>query len=318
MGGLPLPEASRLIDICLDAGVNLFDTADIYAEGEAEEFLGRILRGRRNRALIATKAFGRTGPGPDEVGNSRLHLIRACEASLRRLGTDWIDLYQLHGFDALIPLEETVRALDDLVRAGKVRYVGCSNFAAWQLMKALAIADRTAAHRFASQQIYYSLAGRDAEQDLIPLSLDQNVGVLVWGPLASGLLSGKFRRGDAFAEDTRMAVPGTQSLFELEKAFDIVDVARQIAAARGVSVAQVALNWLLAKPGVTSVILGARTEQQLLDNLGAARWRLSRAEVAALNDVSAVRLPYPFWHQRSIYQCERNPIPPSVRDDWLE
>jgi aryl-alcohol dehydrogenase-like predicted oxidoreductase len=293
----------------------MFDTADIYSGGAAEEVLGRALGGRRNRVLIASKAFGRTGPGEHDAGLSRRHLIAACEASLRRLGTEWIDLYQVHGFDALTPLEETLTALDELVRAGKVRQIGCSNFAGWQLMKALAVSAHLDCSSFVTQQIYYSAAGRDAELDLMPLARDQNLGVLVWGPLAGGLLSGKFRRGDPL-DQGRMAVPGTRDLFDPTTAFGVLDVAREIAEARGVSVAQVSINWLLAKPGVTSVILGARTEDQLLDNLGAASFRLGADEVARLDAASPGRVPYPHWHQRSVYGAERNPEPASIRADW--
>ncbi len=315
LGGLGVAEATRLVDLCLDAGVSMFDTADIYSGGEAEEVLGRALGGRRNRVLIASKAFGRTGPGEHDAGLSRRHLIAACEASLRRLGTEWIDLYQVHGFDALTPLEETLTALDELVRAGKVRQIGCSNFAGWQLMKALAVSAHLDCSSFVTQQIYYSAAGRDAELDLMPLARDQNLGVLVWGPLAGGLLSGKFRRGDPL-DQGRMAVPGTRDLFDPTTAFGVLDVAREIAEARGVSVAQVSINWLLAKPGVTSVILGARTEDQLLDNLGAASFRLGADEVARLDAAGPGRVPYPHWHQRSVYGAERNPEPASIRADW--
>ena len=315
LGGLDVSEATRLVDMCLDAGVTLFDTADIYSDGEAESILGRALAGRRNRVLIASKAFGRTGPGEHDAGLSRRHLIAACEATLRRLGTDRVDLYQVHGFDALVPLEETMGALDELVRSGKVRQVGCSNFAGWQLMKALSISQQLDCVPFVAQQIYYSAAGRDAELDLLPLALDQGLGVLVWGPLAGGLLSGKFRRGDPL-DRGRMAVPGTRDLFDPATAFDVVETAGEIAAERGVSVAQVSINWLMAKPAVTSVILGARTEQQLQDNLGAAQFRLTPAEVERLDAAGPGRLPYPHWHARSVYGAERNPAAASIRADW--
>ena len=315
LGGLDAREATGLVDRCLDAGVNLFDTADIYSDGDAERVLGRALAGRRNRALIASKAYGRTGPGEHDIGLSRRHLVAACEASLRRLGTDWLDLYQVHGFDALTPLEETLAALDELVRSGKVRHVGCSNFAGWQLMKALGVSQQIDCVAFVAQQIYYSVAGRDAELELLPLARDQGLGVLVWGPLAGGLLSGKFQRGDPL-DRGRMAVPGTRDLFDPATAFDVIDVATAIAAERGVSVAQVSINWLLARPGITSVILGARTAEQLEDNLGAARFRLTAQEVGRLDAAGRGRLPYPHWHQRSIYGSERNPEPPSIRDDW--
>jgi aryl-alcohol dehydrogenase-like predicted oxidoreductase len=316
VGGVGQREAASLIARCCDAGVNLFDTADIYSEGEAERMLGAALGSNRNRVMIATKASGRTGPGADSVGSSRRHLIEACEASLERLQTDRIDLYQLHGFDALVPLEETVRALDDLVQSGKVRHIGCSNFTGWQVMKGLCIAEKANCAKFVSQQIYYSLVGRDAEHELIPMSLDQQLGVLVWGPLASGFLAGKHERGKAYSSGTRLGagVPGSTQLFDSTKAFDVLDAARDIAVARKASVSQVALNWLLSKPGVTTVILGARSVEQLRDNLEAISWHLSVDEIERLDKVGAPRLPYPVWHQRSVYQIERNPVPPARRN----
>jgi aryl-alcohol dehydrogenase-like predicted oxidoreductase len=316
VGGVGQEEAASLIAMCCDAGVNLFDTADIYSEGEAERILGQALRDNRNRVMIATKASGRTGPGADDVGSSRRHLTAACEASLKRLQTDRIDLYHLHGFDALIPLEETVRALDDLVKSGKVRYVGCSNFTGWQVMKGLCIAEKSNCARFVSQQIYYSLVGRDAEHELIPMSLDQHLGVMVWGPLASGFLSGKNRRDNPYSSGTRLGagVPGSTELFDSKTAFDVLDAARDIALAHKASVSQVAINWLLSKPGVTTVTLGARSVEQLRDNLQAVSWRLSVDEIERLDTVGAPRLPYPVWHQRSVYQIERNPLRPSRKN----
>src|SRR5579862_32116 len=311
LGGLDQREAARLVDICRDNGVGLFDTADIYSDGVAEEMLGRALGSSRKDVLIATKAFGRTGPEPGAVGLSRRRLIEACEASLRRLGTDWIDLYQLHEFDALVPLEETLEALDRLVNAGKVRHVGCSNFCGWQFMKALSLSERMGIKRFTSHQIYYSLLGRDAEHDLLPAARDQDVGVLIWGPLASGFLSGKFLDEGKTTEGTRLSVLGPSDLYDPATAPAIVGAVREIAESRRVSLAQVAINWLLRKPGITSVILGARNEQQLRDNLAAGQWVLSGAEVARLDEVSRTRMPYPLWHQRSIYAAERNPAPPT-------
>ena len=299
-------EADRLVGICLDAGITLFDTADAYSNGRSEEMLGRALAGNRAKAIIATKAWGRTGPGANDIGASREHIVQACEASLKRLGTDYIDLYQIHGFDPLTPLEETLRALDDLVRAGKVRYIGASNYGGWQMMKALAIADQRGFERYRSHQIYYSLAGRDAEHELAPLSLDQGVGILVWGPLAFGMLSGKFRRGSpdpAGARGTLTGAPGGTARARID---DITDALAEIAEARGVTMAQVAFNWLLAKPAVSSIIIGARNEAQLKDNLAAASWSLSAEEVTRLDAVSATPLPYPLDVQKGVFK-ERNP-----------
>jgi aryl-alcohol dehydrogenase-like predicted oxidoreductase len=307
IGTTQVDEARHLIDICLDAGVNIFDTADVYSNGLSEEILGKALGKRRSDVIIATKAYGRMGKGANDTGLSRYHLIRACEDSLRRLGTDYIDLYQVHGFDALTPLEETLRALDDLVRSGKVRYIGCSNYSAWHLMKALSVSERLNLERYVSQQVYYSLVARELEFELIPLSLDQGVGILVWSPLAFGFLSGKYRRGQSEPEGTRRAKIGDiGTVSDLEKGYDIVEVLHEVANNRGVSVAQVALNWLLRQSGITSVIVGARNEQQLRDNLGAAQWELTPEEVNRLNEVSAIAPIYPYWHQRK-FGAERIP-----------
>ena len=300
-------EARRLIDLCLDAGVNLFDTADAYSNGRSEEILAHALGPKRKQVVIATKAWGRMGKGPNDLGASRLHLVQACEASLRRLSTDTIDLYQLHGFDALTPLDETLRALDDLVSAGKVRYIGCSNYAGWQLMKALAISDAAGYERYISHQLYYSLIGRDAENELLPLGLDQGVGALVWSPLAFGLLSGKFRRGQpdpAGARGTLAGAPGGG--IARDRLDAATDALAAIADSRGVTMAQVALNYLLRKPGVTTLIVGARDEAQLTDNLGAAAWTLSDDELKSLDDASATNPPYPQWVQKGVFS-ERNP-----------
>ncbi|MBD2100985.1 aldo/keto reductase [Leptolyngbya sp. FACHB-261] len=310
MGATQVDEARRLIDLCIDAGVNLFDTADIYSQGKSEEVLGQAIGKRRHDVLIATKAFARMGDGANDVGLSRYHLIRACEDSLRRLGTDYIDLYQVHGFDALTPLEETLRALDDLVRSGKVRYIGCSNYSGWHLMKALGVSECKGLEPYVSQQIYYSLVARESEYELIPLSLDQGVGILVWSPLAFGFLTGKYRRGQSEPEDTRRAKLGDVGTLDLEKGYDIVDVLDEIARDRNVTIPQVALNWLLHQPGISSVIIGARNEQQLKDNLGAASWKLTPDEVKRLNEVSEVPAIYPYWHQQK-YGTERIP---SIRE----
>jgi aryl-alcohol dehydrogenase-like predicted oxidoreductase len=300
-------EAERLVGLCLDAGINLFDTADAYSAGRSEEILAHALGTKRHDVVIATKAWGRMGPGPNDLGASRLHLVQACEASLRRLNTDYIDLYQLHGFDGMTPLEETLAALDDLVHAGKVRYVGCSNYAGWQLMKALAISDRGNLARYISHQIYYSLAGRDAEHDLLPLGVDQGVGTLVWSPLAFGLLSGKFRRGRHDPEGARGTLAGAPGrTIDRAKLDDITDALADIAEARGATMAQAALNYLLRKKGVTTLIIGARNEAQLVDNLAAASWSLSDEELKRLDDASANPLPYPQWVQQGVFS-ERNP-----------
>jgi aryl-alcohol dehydrogenase-like predicted oxidoreductase len=300
VGSTDTAGAARQIDMCLDAGMNLIDTADVYSDGLSEEIIGEVLdgAGRRDRVLLATKARMPMGDGPNDAGLSRHHLIRACEASLRRLRADHIDLYQVHEWDGQTPLEETLDALDTLVRTGKVRYVGCSNYAAWQLMKALWIADRRRLQRFVSQQIHYTLQAREAEYELVPAGLDQGVGILVWSPLAGGLLSGKYRRGAQGPEGARQLTQWNEPpVPDPEKLYDVVDVLVEIAEGRGVSAAQVALAWLLGRPGVCSVIVGARTDEQLADNLGAASLELPAEERARLDEVSAPPLLFPHWHQ---------------------
>jgi aryl-alcohol dehydrogenase-like predicted oxidoreductase len=307
MGGTHGDEARRLIDICLEAGVNLFDTADVYSAGRSEEVLGETLAGRRDKVLIATKAFGRTGEGAHDTGLSRRHLIQACEASLRRLKTDWIDLYQVHNFDAVVPVEETLRALDDLVRSGKVRYIGSSNHAGWQLMKTLGVSERLGLARYVGQQIQYSLLVRDAEQELLPAGVDQGVGALIWSPLAQGYLSGKFGDSSARETPTRLTATGGLKSWDNERGRSVVRVLTEIAADHdGASPSQVALNWLLARPGVSTVIIGARNEAQLRDNLAAATWSLSPEEMRRLDLVSQTPVVYPNSHQR-FYGGERNP-----------
>jgi aryl-alcohol dehydrogenase-like predicted oxidoreductase len=312
MGALGVEQARRLVDIAIDHGVTLFDTADIYSEGLAEEVLGATLKGRRQNVQIATKAFTRMGPGPNDLGLSRHHLIGACEASLRRLGADYIDLYQAHSMDFLTPMEETLGAFDTLVRQGKVRYIGCSNFSAWQTMKAVAISERSGLARYISQQIQYSLLVRDAEYELIPMGLDQGVGVMAWSPLVFGLLSGKIRRDAPQPSEGRLAVLGAPIKVDWERLYRIVDVMLAIAAGRGVTPAQVALNWVRGKPGVDTVIVGARTEEQLRDNLASAAWELSAEEMARLDEASAVPEPYPYWHQQT-WAGARNPRVPAQR-----
>jgi aryl-alcohol dehydrogenase-like predicted oxidoreductase len=296
-GALDTAEARRHLDLALDAGVNLVDTANHYSWGVAEEIVGQAIAGRRDRLLLATKARMSMGDGPNDAGLSRYHLIRACEASLRRLGTDYIDLYQVHEWDGQTPLEETLEALDTLVRSGKVRYVGCSNYAGWQLLKALGLSDRLGYQRFISQQIFYSLQTREAEYELIPAGLDQNIGVLVWSPLAGGLLSGKYRRGQDMPQGRHLAGWNEPPVRDEGQLYDIVDVLIDIAASRGVTPAQVALAWLLRRPAVVSLVIGARAEAQLAENLGAAGIRLSDEEQDRLEAVSRPPLIYPHWHQ---------------------
>ena len=289
-------EADEIVARCLDAGIDFFDTADVYSSGESEEILGRALGARRGDVVLATKVRGRMSPDPNDVGLSRHHILNAADASLRRLGTDYIDLYQVHGWDALTPLEETLRALDDLVRWGRVRYVGASNFAAWHLMKALGIAARDGLERFVTLQPLYNLMSRDVEHELVPLCLDQGLGILPWSPLAGGFLSGKYRRGRPRPQGARRSNPENQFLrFDEERGLDIVETLADIAATHGGTVAQAALNWLLAKPGVTSVILGARTLEQLEDLLGTLAWSMSPEEVARLDTMSAPPRQYPQW-----------------------
>ena len=300
-------EANRLVSICLEGGINLFDTANAYSNGKSEEILGSSLKGRRHEVVLATKAWGRMGKGPNDFGASRVHVVKACEDSLRRLQTDYIDLYQIHAFDALTPLEETLRALDDLVHAGKVRYIGCSNYAGWQLMKAAAISDAHGLARYVSHQLYYSLAGRDAETDLFPVGVDQGIGAIIWGPLAFGLLTGKFRRGRLDPEGARGTLAGAPGGgIDREKLDTITDAVAEIAEARGATMAHVAMNYILRKPSVSTVLFGARNEEQLRDNIAAGAWTMSDEELAKLDAASATRLPYPQWAHRSVF-AERNP-----------
>lgn len=309
-GGSDVAEATRLVDICLEAGLTMFDSADVYSGGAAEEILGQAIRGRRDQVIISTKGAFRAGPGPNDVGSSRFHLIRAVEGSLRRLDTDYIDLYQLHGFDATTPIEEVLQTLDDLVRAGKIRYIGCSNFSGWHLMKSLAISDRYGLARYVAHQAYYSLIGRDYEWELMPLALDQKVGAVVWSPLGWGRLTGKIRRGAPLPEVSRLrsqvAAAGGPPVDD-EYVHRVVDALDVVAAETGKSIPQVAINWLLQRPSVSTVIIGARNETQLRDNLGAVGWALTAEQIARLDAASAVPLPYPYWHQRGFK--ERNPPP---------
>jgi aryl-alcohol dehydrogenase-like predicted oxidoreductase len=298
VGSTGADEARRQVDMCLDAGINLIDTADVYSGGLSEEIVGEVLRGRRDQVLVATKVRMEMGPGPNDAGLSRHHIVTGCEASLRRLGTDHIDLYQVHEWDGQTPLEETLEALDLLVRAGKVRYVGASNYTAWQLMKALGTADRASLPRFVSQQIYYSLQAREAEYELIPLAVDQGLGVLVWSPLAGGLLTGKYRRDHEAPAGSRQLTDWNEPpVYDQEGLYDIVEILVGIGEEHGVSAAQVALAYILGKPAITSLVIGARTAEQLADNLAAASLSLTDAERARLDKASAPPLIYPYWHQ---------------------
>ncbi|HEU4346420.1 MAG TPA: aldo/keto reductase [Actinoplanes sp.] len=298
VGQIGVDGAREQIAVAKDAGVNMIDTADVYSSGLAEEILGEALGSAREDWLIATKARMPMGDGPNDAGLSRHHIIRAAEASLRRLRTDYIDLYQVHEWDGQTPLEETLTALDDLVRSGKVRYIGCSNYAAWHVMKALAVSDARLLERFVSQQVYYSLHSRHVETELVPVSLDQGLGILVWSPLAGGLLSGKYRRGvEAPAGSRHLTEWSEPPVHDEDKLYDTIETAIKIGESHGVSAAQVSLAYLLAKPAVTSLIVGARTADQLRDSLAAAGLRLSADEIAALDDVSAEPLRYPYWHQ---------------------
>ena len=306
-------EATRLVDICLEAGLNLFDTADIYSSGAAEEILGLAIKGRRDKVLISTKGTFRMGPGDNDVGSSRFHLTEAVEASLRRLGTDYIDLYQLHGFDAQTPVEEVLQTLDGFVRAGKIRYIGVSNFSGWHLMKSLAVSEKYGLARYVAHQAYYSLVGREYEWDLMPLGLDQGVGALVWSPLGWGRLTGKIRRGDPPPRTSRLpATAANGPPVENELLYRVVDAIDKIAKETGKTVPQIALNWLLQRPTVATVIIGARNEEQLLQNLGAVGWNLTPAQVARLDAASATTRAYPYWHQAQFTERNPLPIPPST------
>jgi aryl-alcohol dehydrogenase-like predicted oxidoreductase len=309
-GSTDVAEARRMIDLCLEADVNLFDTADIYSRGLSEEILGQAIAGRRDSVLISTKATFKMGDGPNEIGSSRHHVMRACEASLRRLNTDYIDIYTMHGFDATTPVEETLRTLDDLVQSGKVRYIACSNFSGWHLMKSLDVSARYGWSRYVAHQAYYSLIGREYEWELMPLALDQKIGTIVWSPLGWGRLTGKIRRNQPAPETSRL--PKTGALgppVSDELLYNVVDALDAVAQETGHTIPQVALNWLLQRPTVASVIIGARDEVQLKQNLEAAGWNLTPEQVAKLDAASASVPIYPYWHQLQF--AERNP--PAVK-----
>lgn len=307
-GNADVAEATRLVDICLDHGINFFDTADVYSRGASEEILGAALKGRRDNALISTKASFTMGDGPNDKGSSRYHLIRSAEASLKRLGTDHIDLYFMHGFDALTPVDEVLHTLDTLITSGKVRYIGVSNFSGWHLMKALATSERYGLARYVAYQGYYSLIGRDYEWELMPLAQDQGIGTMVWSPLGWGRLTGKIKRGQA-ASEGRIASGGEGGgpKVDDEHLYNVVDVLEEIAGEVGKTIPQVALNWLLQRPTVSNVVVGARNEAQLIQNLGAVGWNLTSDQVARLDAVSRKDPPYPYWHQTGYN--DRNPKP---------
>ncbi|WP_166158553.1 MULTISPECIES: aldo/keto reductase [unclassified Neochlamydia] len=307
-GETDVKEASRLVELCLDKGLNLFDTADVYSQGRSEEILGQALKGKREKVLISTKATFQMGEGPNDQGSSRFHLIKACEASLKRLGTDHIDIYFMHAFDALTPVEETLGALDHLIQSGKVRYIGCSNFSGWHVMKSLAVSEKYGLARYVVYQGYYSLIGRDYEEELMPLGLDQGIGLMAWSPLGWGRLTGKIRRGKPLPEGRLKSggdIGGPQ--VDDEFLYDVLDVLEEVAQETEKTVPQVAINWLLQRPTVANIVLGARNEEQLKQNLGSIGWNLTQEQVAKLDKVSERMPSYPYWHQR--FSRERNPSP---------
>ena len=306
-GNSDVAEATRLIDICLEAGVNFFDTADVYSQGASEEILGKTIAGRRASVLISTKAAFRMGEGPNDLGSSRHHLVQACEASLRRLQTDYIDVYHMHGFDQLTPIEETLRALDTLVQSGKVRYIACSNFSGWHLMKSLAISEKYGWARYVAHQAYYSLVGREYEWELMPLAIDQKIGTIVWSPLGWGRLTGRIRRNQPLPKVSRLHSTAEQGPpVSDESLYQVIDALDKVALETGKTVPQVALNWLLQRPTVVNVIIGARTEEQLRQNLQAVGWNLTQKQIERLDEASKVVPAYPYWHQRQF--AERNPL----------
>jgi len=308
-GSTDVAEARRLIDICLDAGVSMFDTADIYSAGESERILGEAMKGKRDQCLVSTKATFRFDDGPNSVGSSRFHLIASVEQQLKRLQTDHIDLFQLHGYDAMTPPEEVLSTLDTLVRAGKIRYIGVSNFSGWHIMKSLGVADRYGYPRYVANQTYYSLIGREYEWELMPLGLEEGIGAVVWSPLGWGRLTGRIRRGTGIPKESRLhgsAEAGPQ--VEDEYLFRVVDALDEIANETGKTVPQIALNWLLQRPTVATIVMGARNEEQLQQNLGAVGWALTKEQIEKLDKASEAPLTYPYWHQRGTF-TERNPPP---------
>lgn len=307
-GSTQADEATRLINLCLDAGVNLFDTANVYSNGLSEEILGQALKGLRNQVLISTKATFSMGDGPNDLGSSRFHLLKQCEDSLKRLNTDHIDIYHMHGFDGNTPVEETLKTLENLVESGKVRYIACSNFSGWHLMKSLSVSERYGWSRYIAHQAYYSLLDREFEWELMPLGIDQQVGTIVWSPLASGRLSGKYRRNQPLPENNRVQQGGGHGpALNEERLYTIIDALDEVSAETGKSVSQISLNWLLQRPTVSNIVIGARNEEQLKQNLEAAGWNLTTEQVKKLDEASKSEPIYPYWHQR---QSEvLNPLP---------
>ncbi len=305
-----VPEATRLVDICLEAGLTMFDSADVYSDGQAEQILGGAIKGRRDQVLISTKATFRAGSGPNDVGSSRQHLTAAIEGSLRRLGTDYIDLFQLHGFDAQTPIEETLQTLDGFVRAGKIRYLGVSNFSGWHLMESLAISEKYGLARYVAHQAYYSLVGRDYEWELMPLGLKHGIGAVVWSPLGWGRLTGKIRRGQPLPQDSRLQSQTSREngpQVDEEYLYKVVDALDAVAKETGKTVPQIAINWLLQRPTTATIIIGARNEEQLRQNLGATGWNLTKDHIQKLDTASLRPKAYPYWHQAGF--TERNPAP---------
>lgn len=309
-GETDVAEAKRMVDMSLDVGINFLDTADTYSQGLSEEIVGETIKGRRAQFLISTKGTFPMGAGANDLGSSRHHLVSACEASLRRLKTDYIDVYHLHGFDAKTPVEEAVSTLDQLVRQGKVRYIACSNFSGWHLMKSLSVSDRYGWSKYVAHQVYYSLVGRDYEAELMPLALDQKIGAMVWSPLGWGRLTGKIRRGTGLPKQSRLHTTKEQGpQVQDEYLFRVVDALEEVAKETERSIPQVALNWLLHRPTVSNVIIGARNEEQLKQNLGAIGWNLSESQMAKLDHASQIDLPYPYWHQMLFPQLNSSPVP---------
>lgn len=307
-GSTEVEEAKSMIRICMEAGINLFDTANVYSQGRSEEVLGEALKGIRNEVLVSTKATFTMRGGPNDYGSSRYHIIQQCEESLRRLQTDHIDIYHMHGFDGVTPVEETLRTLDDLVQSGKVRYIACSNFSGWHLMKSLAVSERYGWNKYVAHQAYYSLIGREFEWELMPLAVDQKIGTIVWSPLGWGRLTGKLRRGQPMPDNTRLkGIPGSGPEVAEEYLYKVVDTLDEVATETGRTITQVAINWLLQRPSISSVIIGARNEEQLKQNLGAIGWNLTREQITRLDEASAQRPIYPYWHQRQ--NLKLNPIP---------
>ncbi|MBO9684103.1 MAG: aldo/keto reductase, partial [Flavisolibacter sp.] len=307
-GSTEVEEAKTMIRICTEAGINLFDTANTYSQGRSEEVLGEALKGIRNEVLVSTKGTFPMGEGPNDYGSSRHHIIKQCEESLRRLQTDYIDIYHMHGFDGTTPVEETLRTLDDLIQSGKIRYIACSNFSGWHLMKSLAVSERYGWNKYIAHQAYYSLIGREFEWELMPLAVDQKIGTIVWSPLGWGRLTGKLRRGQAMPENTRLKeIPGTGPEVPEDYLYKVVDAIDEIAKETGKTITQVALNWLLQRPTISSIIIGARTEEQLRQNLGAVGWNLTPEQIKRLDAASTQRSVYPYWHQRQ--NLKLNPIP---------